>query len=83
MTEPIKSKRADGLGHWPKGKARSTLTESQRAAVARKLRKAIGDLQSIRAVARTLGLSDRSIRRILSGEDQPTERIRNLVNARL
>lgn len=74
----LKSQRADGLGHWPRGKSRSTLTAAERAAVIRKLRKAAEDLQSIRAVARTIAVSDRSIRRILSGEDQPTERIRDL-----
>lgn len=79
----MKSERADGLGHWPAGKARSTLTAAERASVIRKLRKAALDLKSVRAVARTLGVSDRSIRRIFSGEDQPTARIRGLVQQRL
>lgn len=79
----LKSKRKDGRGHWPAGKHRSTLTAAERATVIRKLRKAIKNLESIRAVSRTLGISDRSIRRILAGEDQPTERIRDLVQARL
>jgi lambda repressor-like predicted transcriptional regulator len=73
----MKSQRADGLGHWPRGKARSTLTAAERAAVIRKLRKAV-ELQSIRSVARTLGLSDRAVRNVLSGQDQPTERIKAL-----
>lgn len=78
----LKSKRADGLGHWPKGKARSTLTAAERAAVIRRLRK-LNETESIRGIARTLGVSDSSIRRILSGDDQPTERIRKLVDSRL
>lgn len=80
---PLKSKRADGLGHWPAGKSRSTLTAAERARVIRKLRKAAVELESVRAVARTLEMSDRSIRRILSGEDQPSERMQKLVDARL
>lgn len=81
-TPTMRSSRADGRGHWPRGKERSTLTAYQRAAVLRRLHKAAED-QSIRAIARTLGVSDRSIRRLFSGEDQPTERIRGLVRARL
>jgi len=79
----LKSKRADGLGHWPAGKARSTLTLPERARVIRKLRKATVDLESVRAVARTLEISDRQIRRIFAGEQQPTEWLRDLVDARL
>lgn len=83
MSEPIKSQRTDGRGHWPAGKSRSPLTAPQRARVIRKLRKAIEELKSIRATARTLGISDRSVRRVLNGEDQPTERLQTLVDARL
>lgn len=80
--QPIKSSREDGRGHWPKGKSRSTLTAAERAFVLRRLRRAAKDF-SIRQIARTLEVSDRSIRRILSGEDQPSERIRDLVKGRL
>jgi len=78
----MKSKRADGFGHWPAGKHRSTLSVADRAKVLRKLRRA-NEERSIRAIARTLDVSDRSIRRILAGEDQPSERLSGLVNARL
>jgi hypothetical protein len=83
MSAALKSKREDGRGHWPAGKSRSTLTAADRARVIRKLRKAALDLESVRAVSRTLEVADSSIRRILSGEDQPSERIRDLVDARL
>lgn len=79
--KPIKSKRDDKRGHWPAGKSRSTLTAAERARVLRKLRK-VAETESIRSIARTLDVSDRSIRRLFSGEDQPTERIRDLVAAR-
>lgn len=74
----MRSSRRDGRGHWPRGKSRSTLTVAQRAAVIRKLRRAAEE-QSFRQIARTLGVSDRSIRRILAGEDQPSERMFGLV----
>lgn len=76
------SSRADGLGHWPRGKARSTLSAPQRAAVIRRLRR-VAETESLRSIARTLGVSDRSVRRLLSGDDQPTERMRALVRGRL
>lgn len=76
----MKSRRDDGRGHWPAGKYRSALTAAQRASVIRRIRKAVEQLESIRAVARTLGVSDRSVRRLLAGEDQPTERMRELLN---
>lgn len=79
MSRPIKSQRADGFGHWPKGKARSTLSAAARAAVIRRLRKA-NETESVRGMARAMDISDRSLRRILSGEDQPTERIQNLLS---
>lgn len=78
----MKSRREDGKGHWPAGKSRSTLTAAERATVLRRLHRAAEDA-SIRAIARTLGVSDRSIRRLFTGEDQPTDRIRDLVRARL
>ncbi len=76
--DAIESMRADGLGHWPRGKSRSTLTAAERDAVIRKLRKQ-AETESIRSIARTLGVSDRAIRNLLSGEDQPTERMQSLV----
>lgn len=82
MAQPIKSQREDGRGHWPKHKARSTLTAAERARVLRRLHKA-AETESLRAIGRTLGVSDSSIRRLFTGEDQPTERMRDLVVARL
>lgn len=79
---PLKSQREDGRGHWPAGRARSNITAAERARVIRRLHKA-AETESLRAIARTLGVSDRSIRRIFTGEDQPTERIRDLVQRRL
>jgi hypothetical protein len=81
--KPLESQRPDGRGHWPAGKHRSTLSAAERAAVITRLRKAVEVYESIRGVARVLEVSDRSIRRALSGEDQPSERLRALVRARL
>lgn len=78
----MKSKRTDGFGHWPAGKPRSTLTAPQVAAVLRKLHRALEKL-SKREVARILEISDRSVRRILAGEDLPSERTAQRVNGRL
>lgn len=77
-----KSQRADGRGHWPAGRSQSTLTAPERRAVIRRIRTAVA-LQSIRAVARTLGIDDRSVRRILNGTHQPSERIRTLAEEKL
>jgi hypothetical protein len=79
--EPIKSVREDGRGHWPAGKHRSTLTAHQRATVIRQLRKLVESQESIRGAARLLKVSDRSIRRIFSGEDQPSEAIQQKLRA--
>lgn len=79
----MKSLRRDGRGHWPAGKQRTEpLTAPQRAAVIRRLRKA-QETESLRGIARTLRVSDRSIRRLLTGEDQPTVRMYALVRSRL
>lgn len=78
----MKSQRDDGRGHWPAGKSRSTLTAAEHARVLRRLHKA-AETESLRGIARTLGVSDRSIRRLFTGEDQPTQRMRDLVTARM
>lgn len=66
-----KSKRPDGRGHWPAGKRRSSLTPAAAHAHAKKIRAMAEDLGGYRAVARSLGVSDRTVRRWISGEDYP------------
>lgn len=78
----MKSKRADGRGHWARGKRRSNLTDEQAAAVRGKLRGAVR-VTSARAVARMLGVSDMCVRRIVTGEDMASERTAQLVAERL
>lgn len=60
-----------GNGGWPKGRTRSTLTASERARCIRKLRK-LRETESLRAIARTIGVTDKTLRRILAGERQPS-----------
>lgn len=81
MKRPSKTARADGLGHWPRGKRRSTLTDAERERIIAKLRKAILPQYygSMLQVALAMQVSDRTIGRILSGEDHPSERIRERV----
>lgn len=79
---PTKSTREDGRGHWPAGKHRSPLTAHQRATVIRQLRAMVASQESIRGAARVLEVSDRTIRRILSGEDQPSESMQQKLRAR-
>ncbi len=76
------SKRADGLGHWPKGKPRSTCTPVQVAQVLRRLNRALAE-QSQRQVGRTLGIHGTQVGRIVRGEDMPSERTAALVMERL
>lgn len=76
----MKSQRKDGYGHWPRGKARSTLTAAQVATVLRKLNRALED-QSMIQVGKAVGISDTQIRRIVRGEDLPSERTYQLVTA--
>lgn len=71
----MKSKRKDGLGHWPRGKRRNE-DRGDWSGLRLRLRRLIDDhwqqgVVSIRAAAEAVGVSDRSIRRYLSGEDRP------------
>lgn len=77
-----KSQREDGRGHWQRGRSRSTLTAAERALVIRRLRK-LAETESARGIAKTLGVSNSAVSRILSGEDQPSARMLRLVRARL
>lgn len=77
--QPITSHRADGLGHWPAGKRRheDVTTADER----RRLREwfarhgqGVGPTRnphSIPSAAAAIGVSPRTIRRWLSGEDVP------------
>lgn len=68
----VKSSRKDGRGHWPAGKRRSRLNARARNAFVLDLRRAVARKDSsIRSVARLLEVSDRTVRRWLSGEDWP------------
>lgn len=78
----MKSIRKDHRGHWERGKPRSTLTASQIAAVLRKLNRALQDQSAIQ-VAKTAGISDTQVRRIVRGQDLPSERTYELVMERL
>jgi transposase len=64
--------RTDGRGHWPKGKRRSDVSRRARTEFVAQLRVAVARKNSsIRAVARLLDVSDRTVRRWLAGEDWP------------
>ncbi len=78
----MKSKREDSRGHWPAGKQRSTLTAAQVARVLRKLNRALEE-QSMRQVASVVGISDTQVRRIVRGDDLPSEHTAALVMRRL
>jgi hypothetical protein len=75
----MNSKRADKLGHWPAGKPRSPLTAPQVATVVYKLNRALKD-QSMRAVAKVVGISDTTVRKIVRGEDLPSVATARKVN---
>jgi len=71
----LQSERKDGKGHWPAGKSRSTLTPPQQERVIWRLRTALDVLGSMREIARRMEVSEKQVRRVLSGEQPPTERI--------
>jgi DNA-binding transcriptional regulator YiaG len=74
------STRADKRGHWPAGKRRHAVDEPRRAAAMESLRTLLqtrrrrGEI-SARALADHLGVSDRTVRRWISGEDHPRARM--------
>jgi hypothetical protein len=78
----MKSQRQDGRGHWARGKQRSTLTAAQVATVLRRLNKALEE-QSMIQVAKVVGISDTQVRRIVRGDDLPSQRTYELVTQRL
>lgn len=77
----LKSQRADGFGHWPKGKPRSTLSPEKRAEVRWVLLQARRKC-SARAIADHLGVTPRAIDRLVKGINQPTARLYRLVKER-
>ncbi len=72
----MKSKRKDSKGHWPAGKRRhEDVVKWSRVRL--QLTRLLADKHkrgviSARAVAADVGVSDRTIRRYLSGEDRPS-----------
>lgn len=76
--EIVKSQRADRKGHWPKGQPRSGLTKLEGQLVASIIWQRCR-VSSMRAVARELGLSDRTVRRILAGIVRPSVQTRDRV----
>lgn len=72
---PIKSKRGDHRGHWPKGKRRNPDAGQwgrTRLALARFLETNYrpGEI-SARALAADMGLTDRAVRRWINGTGRP------------
>jgi len=67
-----RSSREDGRGHWPRGKRRSDLTDHEYKRAIAALKRGVEDHGSAKSVARQLRKSDRTIRRLLSGEDWPS-----------
>lgn len=79
----IKSKRSDGLGHWPAGKPRNIAPDRWPAVqrrLARLLRNvdygrseiAMADRRSRHGLAAALGVNEKSVRRWLDGDRNPT-----------
>jgi len=83
-SKSMKSKRNDGMGHWPKGKRRNTVAGWSRTRLG--LQRLLDNhyqrgVISIRALAADVGVSDRTVRRWLSGEDVPAAESAELVAA--
>lgn len=72
MTE-FASSRKDGRGHWTPGKPRSDASDTDVRRTLAAIRRANErDKHSLRSIARTVGVSDRAVRRWLSGDHRPT-----------
>ena len=75
--DTIISQREDGRGHWPRGQRRNdALPARKMAGLMRRVRRLVdrdpADLTLTRvAIAEAVGVSERSVRRWLSGEDHP------------
>lgn len=65
---------ADAKGHWPAGKRRNQpLPQRQINGLMRRLRKATEtEDHSLRSCAAEIGVSDRTLRRWIAGEDNPS-----------
>lgn len=67
----VVSARADGRGHWPKGKRRSKLSPAEHEKFLAELRQLLAEGLSRREIARRRGVSEKAVRNWLSGEDLP------------
>ena len=76
------SLRKDGRGHWPAGKRRSDASgRDVRRALAAIRRANERDGHSLRSIARTLGVSDRTVRRWLDGIAPTAAHCRRILTA--
>lgn len=78
----MNSKRIDSRGHWPAGKPRSPLSAMEVSAALAKLNRALTD-QSMRSVARILGIADTQVRRIVRGIHLPSQNTAAKIRERL
>ena len=76
IMKPIASKRHDKRGHWPAGKRRhadSGQWSRTRLTISALVNEHYSHgVRSMRALAVAVGVSDRAVRRWLSGEDRPS-----------
>lgn len=80
--KPIASKRFDNRGHWPAGKRRN-IDAGQWSRTRISLSALVNEhyshgVRSMRALSLAIGVSDRSVRRWLSGEDRPSPELQEL-----
>jgi lambda repressor-like predicted transcriptional regulator len=67
----MKSARKDKRGHWPGGKRRSPADERERKRVVAALKMAQRQGESWRVLEKKTGVSTRTLRRLVAGEDWP------------
>ncbi len=68
----LKSQRADGRGHWPAGKPRSSVTDAQAARCINRIEAAC-KATSMRQVATLLGISDVNVGMLRKGRRRPSD----------
>lgn len=81
MSEKL-SHRADGRGHWPRGRRRTPDSDERREAIAG-LHARIADGWSIRGIAGDLKVSGRTLGRWLSGRHHPSPTQKSAASALL
>lgn len=80
----LQSARADGRGHWPAGKPRSSVDARTRQRLLRAIRRANErDGLSLKSIARTIEVNDRTLRRWLAEEDHPSPELAQAALSRL